>query len=117
MILDLGDGGVRSLVGPYGVHGAFAADRDAVVRAVAFERAVRCVVGALQQCHVDVAARDVLDGVIVGLAQREGAAGVGDDLARDRDDDARGVGLDRDRVVGVGEFDGFCGGHGGAFGV
>jgi hypothetical protein len=46
-----------------------------------------------------------LDCWIVLLAEGERFAGVGDDAARDRDDDPAGATLNRDRMVGCRDLD------------
>jgi hypothetical protein len=46
-----------------------------------------------------------LDCWIVRLAERERFARVGDDVARDRDDDPAGATLNRDRMVGSRDLD------------
>ena len=57
------------------------------------------MVRALQQCHVDILARDVLDRPVGSLRQYQCISGVGDRAARYRHDDSRRIGLDRNRVV------------------
>src|SRR5713226_2597998 len=78
MILDRRDGSIGSLITPHCVDRTFAADRDAVIAAIAFVRAVSGVIGAVQKRHVDIFARDVLN---------------------------RGIVFDRDRMIGPGNFD------------
>src|ERR1700722_20257451 len=59
MVLNRRDRFVRSFVGPHGVRRARAAGRDAVIGAVALVGAVGRVVGAGEQRHIDIFARDV----------------------------------------------------------
>src|SRR5207244_932401 len=86
VLLDLVDGRVRFLVRPNGIHGTLSANGNTVVRAITLEGAVRGVVRALQERHVDIFARDVLNYRIGRLAQRQRFAGIGDDAAGDRHD-------------------------------
>jgi hypothetical protein len=90
------------------VDRAVAAERDAVIAAIAFVRAVRSVLGTSEKRHVDIFARDVLNRRIGGFAQGQRFVRVGDDPTRDRDDDPSGVALDCDRMIGPGNFDRLC---------
>src|SRR5512133_229481 len=72
---DARDGVIRGLVRPRGIRRPIAAYRDAVIAAVAFVGTIGPVSAALEQGHIDVLARYVLDGQIVCLAKRQGFAG------------------------------------------
>src|ERR1700722_11095767 len=61
MVLARGDLLVRRFVGPRRVGGTRAAGRDTEIRAVALVGAVSLLVGPLEERHVDVLARDVVD--------------------------------------------------------
>jgi len=78
MVLDQCDSFVGVFVRPYRIRGALTAGRNAVVGAFALVRAVSSVVSALQQRHIHVMSRDVLDGRIARFFQRECAVRVGD---------------------------------------
>src|SRR5882724_9261027 len=58
MVLDLGDRGVRRLIGPDGIHRSLPAEWDAVVVAFALVGAIGLVRGPLQPRHVHVLAWD-----------------------------------------------------------
>ncbi len=91
---DRGDGLVRLFVGPDRVvHGVAGGGHHAVVAGVALVRAVRRGVGGPQQVAVDVGDRNVLDGRIRRLLQRQRIVGLGDDLAVDPDGDVSPVSL------------------------
>ena len=85
-----------------------AAERDAEIAAIAFVRAISGVVGAVEERHIDVFARDVLNRGIGGFAQSERFSRVGDHPPRDRDDDPSGIAFDRDRMIRSGNFDRLC---------
>src|SRR5437660_8077520 len=70
VILDRGDGCIRCLVGPHRIHRSVAAERNAVVSAVALIGAIGVMVGSFQQRHVDILLRDVLDRGVTSLSQR-----------------------------------------------
>src|ERR1700680_1071775 len=89
VVLDLGDRDEGGLVGPHGILRAFPSDGNAVVGAVALVGTVGDVVRPLQQRHVHILARDVVDRRIRFLAQRQRLSGVGDDTAGDGHDDPR----------------------------
>jgi hypothetical protein len=68
IIFDPRDGGVGSLVTPHRVDRTLAAERDAEIAAIAFVRAISGVVRAVEERHIDVFARDVLNRGIGGFA-------------------------------------------------
>src|SRR5215469_3057473 len=108
IILDRREGGVGSLITPHRVDPALASQRDAVIAAIAFVRAVSGVIGALEERHIDIFARDVLHRGIRCFAQCQRFSRVGDDPARDRDDDPSGIAFDRDRMIWPRNFDRLC---------
>src|ERR1700720_4533603 len=84
MIFDERDRRVRRLIGPHGIHRAMPAKWNAEVGTVALIGTVGGVVRALEQRHVYVLARDVLNRRIARLAQNESVPRIGHDTARDR---------------------------------
>src|ERR1700688_1706180 len=100
VILDLRHRFKWRLIRPHRVERTIPASRNAVVGSVALVGAIRGVFATRERGHIDIPTGDVLNGRIGGLAKRQRSAGVGDDLAADRDHDARRVRLDRDGVVG-----------------
>ena len=70
VILDRDDGCIRCLVGPRRIHRSVAAERNAVVRAVALVGAIGVMVRSFQQRHVDILLRDVMDRSVTSLSQR-----------------------------------------------
>ena len=95
VVLDRGDGGIRRSVSPNRIHRSLSTERNAVVGAVALVGAVRVMVRAFQQRHVDILAGDVLDRPIRSLCQRQCISGVGNRAARYRHGDARRIPVDR----------------------
>jgi hypothetical protein len=65
------------------------------------------VVRSLEQCQVHVLARNVLDGRIARLAERQSILRIGHNASRDRHDDAMRIALNRDRMVRARNLDGF----------
>ena len=63
------------------------------------------MIGPLEQRHVDILARDVLDRRIGRFAQGQRFSRVGDDPAGHRDHDPVGIAVDVDRMIGPGNFD------------
>ncbi len=104
VVLNLGNSGVRSLISPHRIGGAHPSRRDAVVSAIALVRAVGGVVRPLQERHVDVLARDVLNRRVGGLSQGQSLASIGDDPARQRHGDPHRIRRDRNRVIRSGEL-------------
>src|SRR4029077_20621903 len=108
IILDRRDGGVWSLITPHRVDRSLTAERDAVIAAIAFVRAVSAMIGGFEERYVDILARDVLNRRIGAFAQGQSFSRVGDAPARDRDDNPSGIAFDRDRMIGPGNFDRLC---------
>src|SRR3989442_11574102 len=97
--LDRGDGRIRVLVGPDRVLRRTLARPDGVVGGVILVRAMGLVRGPLQQRHVGVFARDVLDRWQGRLLERERAGGVGDHASFEKDAHSLPLGLYRDRMI------------------
>src|ERR1700730_18692607 len=98
--LHRGDSWIRCLVGPYLFNRSVAAERNAVVSAVALVGAIGVMVRSFQQRHVDILLRDVLDRSVTSLSQRKRISGVRDDAARYRHGDSRRIRLARHPVGG-----------------
>src|SRR5438552_4511155 len=64
IILDRHDGSVWGLITPHSIDRTLAAERNAEVAAIPLVRAVGGALGAVEEPHVDVLARDVLNGGI-----------------------------------------------------
>src|SRR5882757_5438682 len=92
-------GGIRSLVAPGGIDRAFPARRNAVIAALALEGTIRVMRRPLQLRHVNVPARDVLDGGIGRFLQGKGLAGVGHSFAVHDDRDLAFRRRDGDRMI------------------
>lgn len=105
IILDRHDGSVWGLITPHSIDRTLAAERNAEVAAIPLVRAVRGAIGAVEEPHVDVLARNVLDGGIGRFAERQGFSCVGDDPPRDRHHDPSGIAFNRDRMIRAGNFD------------
>src|SRR5437660_6422867 len=84
MILDRRDGSVWGLITPHSIDRTLAAERNAEVAAIPLVRAVGGAIGAVEEPHVDVLARNVLDGGIGRFAERQSFSRVGDDPPDDR---------------------------------
>ena len=85
-------------IAPDLVLGDLAAHADRPVARVALERAVRRVLGRLEQVEADVRAREVPDRQVAGLVQQRDVAGVDDGLAADDPAHAPGRRLEVQRV-------------------
>src|ERR1700692_1709735 len=107
MILDRGNRSVGCFVGPDSVDGAISASGNAKVSAVALVGAVGGVVRSLEQRQIHVLARNVLDGRIARLAERQSILRIGHNASSGRHDDAMRVALNRDRMVRARNLDGF----------
>jgi hypothetical protein len=101
---DLADSWERFLVTPHCIFGAAAICDDAEIAGVALVRAIRLMIGVLEQAHIGVGARDIEDRLVARLLERERAVGVGDYAARKRDAHAFVIFGDGDRMVGAGKF-------------
>src|SRR5205807_772777 len=99
MILDRRDGSVWGLITPHSIDRTIAADRNAEVAAIPLVRAVGGAIGALEERHVDILARDVLNRGIGRFAERQSFSCVGDDPPRDRNHDPSGIAFNRDRMI------------------
>jgi hypothetical protein len=64
------------------------------------------VVGPLEERHVDILARDVVDRRIPRFPQGQRVPRLDDDATRDLDYDAIAVALDRDWMIRAGNLDG-----------
>ena len=80
-----------------------------VIGGVAFVRAMRRMIRALKQGHIDILTRNVLNRRVGRLAQRQCVAGVGNDASIELDDDARRVSINTDRMIWAGNLDRFVG--------
>src|SRR5690348_13077491 len=104
VILDLRHRFKWSLVSPRRIDGAISAGGNAVVGSVAFVGAIRLVFAARQGSHINIPTWNILNGGIGRLAKRQRIARVGDNLSADRNDDASGVCIDRNRVIRPGNL-------------
>src|SRR5205807_539830 len=105
IILDRRDGSVWGLITPHSIDRTLAAERNAEVGGVPLVGAIGRAICPRQERHIDILARDVMDRRIMGLAERQRFARVGNNAARDRDDYSLGVAFDRDRMIRAGDFD------------
>src|SRR5271169_3832740 len=105
IILDRHDGSVWGLITPHSIDRTLAAEQNAEVAAIPLIRAVGGAIGAVEERHVDVLARNVLDGGIGRFAERQSFSCVGDDPPRDRHHDPSGIAFNRDRMIRAGNFD------------
>jgi hypothetical protein len=99
VIDDLGDGRVRSPVGPNGVYRLLSPGWDAVIAALSLVRTVGGVVRRFKQRQVDVVEWDVVDRLVIRLMELQRVLSVGDDSPSNRDDDPLRGRLDRDLVI------------------
>jgi hypothetical protein len=74
----------RMFISPYGVHTTFSTCWNAVVGAVPFVRAIRCMFGALELIHANVFARDVQHCRIARFLQRQRSRAVRNDESAQR---------------------------------
>src|SRR4029077_10116883 len=88
--------------------GLLCSSRNIVVTAVAFIRAVSCMIRPFQLGKIHVLTWNVFNGRIGGFAERQGIAGIGNHTARDGHDNASWIGLDGNRMIWTWEFDLLC---------
>src|SRR5437870_10251930 len=108
MPLDLRNSRIRILIRPHGIDGLLSSSGNAVVIAIAFIRTVGSVIGPFQLRKIDILKRNVLNGRIVSFAKREGVARIGNYTACDGYDNASGIALDGNRMIGTWNLNLLC---------
>jgi hypothetical protein len=98
----------RLLVRPHRIDGLLSSSGNVVVTAVAFIRAVSCVIRPFQLGKINVLTWNVLNGRIRRFAERQGVAGIGYQPARNGHDNPSGIALDGNRMIWTWKFDLLC---------